>query len=436
MEQLEESQDELNLRYAHALLPVTVLFGIFTVIGVAGNIIVLIVFTLGRAYRHNNFRTFVVCLAIVDLLTSAFLIPAEMAKQRNYFSFENLAMCKVKCLFNVWAACAAALTLLVICVDRYRKVCQPFKKQITPVLASKLCVGLAFFVSVVLSVPGAVMCGIKETNMTNIHETNTTVYLCATEDKFEKHILRYLYKYTFILLLVGMSVTCIIMYICIGCQIKKHWGSTPVSFRKDSGKDLNSDYSSDTFGNVGKASLKRSESSGSQSTNLSNCSPSPIVKHSVDQNTTKPKRPPLVKQSSSVELVDQKKLIKQLSNASFSSVSVGAKGDNSTAARRRTMSRQASSFGLRRFPYKTLIWFILTLVFIITYMMYLILALKVPGLTKMDASSFSLFVGFYRLYFINNIINPIIYALLDKNFRSACRNIVPRLKTRFAECFS
>lgn len=436
MDTLEETQDELNSRYASAMLPITIIFGVFAVVGVAGNLIVLLVFSLGRAYRHNNFRTFVICLGIIDLLTSAFLIPAEMAKQRSYFSFGSLAMCKTKCLFNVWAGCAAALSLLVVCIDRYRKVCQPFKKQITPALATKLCVFLSFFVSIILSVPGAVMCGIRETNMTNVHQTNTTVYLCATEDIYEKHIMRHIYKFSFIILLVGVSVSCVVMYICIGCQIRKHWGSTPVSFRKDSGRDLNSDYSSDTFGNVRAGSssspVKRTESNVSESTNVSNVSPSPIVKHAIDREN----RPSLVQQSSIDKDQEKakKKLIKQISSASFTYVGSRRKSDEA-AGRRRTMSRQASTFGIRRFPYKTLIWFILTLVFIITYMVYLVLSLQVPHLTKKSPRSFAIFEIFYRLYFVNNIINPIVYALLDKKFRDACRHIVPRLKARFADCF-
>lgn len=421
-----ETQEDFNKRYADALLPLTITFGLFTLVGVVGNIIVLFVFVFGRAYRNNNFRVFVICLGIIDLLTSAFLLPAEMAKHRNYFSFENLAMCKIKCLFNVWAGCAAALSLLIISIDRYRKVCQPFKKQITPRLALQLCVFLSFFLSVLLSVPGAVMCGIKETNMTNIYGNTTTVFLCETEEKFKKHILRTVYKFSFIILLVGVSIACIIMYILIGRQIAKHWGSMPLNFRKDSARE-NSEISSETFGKIrtNEKSVERSASSASDSVNPPL---SPICK----DGQGKTNRPPLLKQSSSFDMDPikaKKKLIKQLSTASTSSG--GQKGEKEAARWSRKRSRQASGFGLRKFPYKTLIWFILTLVFITTYILYLVLAIQVPKIPTMSASSFALFQSFYRLYFINNIINPIVYALLDKNFRKSCRNMGPTLKASF-----
>ncbi|XP_053407230.1 alpha-2A adrenergic receptor-like [Mercenaria mercenaria] len=424
-----ESEEDINIRYANALLPLTITLGVFTLVGVVGNIIVLLVFGLGRAYRHNNFRVFVVCLGIIDLLTSAFLIPAEMVKHRNYFSFENLAMCKVKCLFNVWAGCAAALSLLIISIDRYRKVCQPFKKQITPRLAFQLCVFLSFFLSVILSIPGAVMCGIKETNMTTIHGNITTVFLCETEEKYKEHIMRTIYKFSFMLLLLGVSGSCIVMYILIGRQIARHWGSVPVNFRKDSGRE-NSEFSSETFGRLRVNTNGKSVetlSSNADGQDQINLPLSPIVK----EGPPKEKRPPLVKQSSSFETDPQKtkkKLIKQLSSASISS---GNRKGEDACARRSKMSRQASGFGLRRFPYKTLIWFILTLVFIITYIVYLALATQVPKIPTMTSSSFALFQSFYRLYFINNIINPIVYAILDKNFRTAFKKLKTNLKDRF-----
>lgn len=426
-----ESTEDLSRRYADTLLPLTVTFGLFTVVGVVGNIIVLLVFALGGAYRHNNFRVFVISLGIIDLSTSAFLIPAEMMKHRNYFSFANIVMCKLKCLFNVWAGCAAALSLLVISIDRYRKVCQPFKRQITPRLALRLCVFLSFFLSVILSVPGAVMCGIKQENMTNIHGNKTAVFLCETEDRFKDHIFRAIYKYCFVILLVGVSISCIIMYILIGRQIARHWGSMPVNFRKDSTRDNNSEFSSETFGRLktGGKAIERSPSTTSDSLNQTNSTPpSPICK----DTQAKKKRPPLVKQQSTSEIDPQKankRLIKQMSSTSFTSG--GRKKSVDACARRRNMSRHASGFGIRRFPYKTLIWFILTLVFIITYIVYIVLAIQVPKIPTMTSSSFALFQSFYRLYFINNIINPIVYAMLDNKFRDSCRNLGPILKTRF-----
>lgn len=449
MENTTEPHEELNARYANALLPLTIIFGLFAAIGVIGNILVLLVFSLGREFRNNNFKIFVICLGLVDLLTCVFLIPAEMAKHRNYFSFENLFMCKTKCLFNVWAGCAAALALLIISIDRFRKVCQPLKKQITPSLALKLCILLAFGVPVLLSWPGALMCGIKEENKTNIYNTTTVVYLCETEPQYKKSIWRYIYKYTFVILLVGVSMCCLTIYVLIGCQIKRHWGSVPAAYRKDSGKELNSDYSSDTFGNM-KKPVDRTTSSTSDGQNLVVTDPplSPLTKTPsnpvyCDQPDSSPninqgskQKPKLVKQSNSFDIDPnaRKKLIKQLSNVSLSSLKKSRTESIDSNSRRRAMSRSNSGFGMRKFPYKTLIWFILTMIFVVTYIMYIVLAIQVPKLPHMDTTPFTVFQFFYRFYFLNNIINPIIYFILDKRFRKACRNIGPLIKTGLLGC--
>lgn len=433
MSEETETPEELNARYASALLPLTVTFGIFTVIGVVGNILVLLVYSLGREYRNNNFRIFVICLAVIDLLTSAFLLPAEMIKHRNFFSFENLAMCKIKCMLNVWAGCAAALTLLIISVDRFRKVCQPLKKQIPPRIALKLCLAFSFIVPSVLSTPGAIMCGIRHTNKTNIYNTTTEIYLCETEDKYQESILRKIYKYTFVILLVGISVVCVVMYIRIGRQIARHWGSVPGSFRKDSSKEFNSDYSSDTFGNLrtGQKSLDRTASSASDNNSVASGLTSPIVKTPLSKmdSTGSTKKAPFVKQNSTLSSEgDEKpknkaKFVKQASSLSFT-FSQGRKSSN----KQRTMSRQGSGFGMRQFPYKTLIWFILTVVFILCYLVYIVLSTRVSTLYAKEPVPFTIFTLFFRLYFINNIINPIVYALLDKKFRSSCKNIWPNIK--------
>ncbi|WAR28760.1 hypothetical protein MAR_014464 [Mya arenaria] len=148
-------------------------------------------------------------------------------------------------------------------------------------------------------------------------------------------------------------------------------------------------------------------------------------------------RPPLVKQGSSSfdrEHGDTRKKKLMSQHSQVSSSSLVSKFSSSPSRKRRTLSRQNSGFGLRRFPYKTLIWFILTVVFILTNIVSLVLAATDSGLAEKDPKSYAIYASFHRLYFINNIINPVVYFILDQHFRSVCRNIKPRLKARFSDC--
>lgn len=399
-----ETLDQLNARYAKALLPLTVTFGFFTLLGFLGNGIILLVFSISRDYRRNNFKVFVLTLGVIDIITCLTLIPAEMVKQRHYFAFGDVTTCKVKCFFNVFGAAASCLALLVISVDRYRKVVQPFKKQMNPKLAVRILFGVAFVIPVLLAVPGTIMCGIQTTNMTNIHGGKTEIHLCETEDKYRFSIWRQIYKYVFVLLMVGVSVTYIVLYTFVMKEAAKQIRSMK-SQRKNSNYDIS--YSSGIY-------------------DPNTIVPEPLNNHERFNHRNSSK--------SSVE----DDLIENTSNGLQNG---GTRGHGSV--RKSKVSKQLSLRSLKSsspifqrqgFPTKTIIWFILTLVFIITYITHLILALKVGDVVNMTPSQFAVFSFFYRFYFFNHMINPVVYAIFVKRFRKSCRSLFPALKNKLQDC--
>ncbi|KAL3864660.1 hypothetical protein ACJMK2_006324 [Sinanodonta woodiana] len=398
-----ESLDHLNARYSKALLPLTVFLAVLAVIGVVGNIIVIIVFSISRDYRNSNFKIFVLCLAVVDLITCVSLIPAEVAKHIHYFSFESEAACKLKCYFNVFGSGSAALTLTLISIDRFRKVYQPMKRQMWPSLALKLCLGCILF-SIVLSWPAAQMCGIESAPMKNLYGGHTVVYLCGAEKKFQKSVWREVYKYVLFILQGIVSIACIFMYIMIGRVIVKNWGAHTV------GNSLRFDSSSRSFDSSLKESVVNEIILGPEDVKTSSTGvPNEAEKQQEQQQPKKTLR----KQSS---------VFSNFSSSGRRMSSIDA------TAKRRMLNRQTSGFGFRNFPYKTLIWFILTVIFIVTYCIYCGLSIKVTMVFNLSPGGFALFAFFFRLYFLNNVANPIIYAFLDIRFRRSCKKIFVMVK--------
>lgn len=407
-----QSLDKVNEKYALPLIPVTVIFGLFTVVGVLGNILVLVVFFTSSHYKRNNFKVFVICIGLIDLITSVSLIPAEIAKHRNYFSFENVNACKVKCFFNIFASTSAALALLIVCIDRFRKVCQPLKKQISPSLAIKLCI-VAVALAVFLSLPGGVMCGIEQNTMNSFDGRNngTVVYFCSVDPKYKGTTLRIIYKYMFLVLIVAVSLAMIIMYAFVGRGVCAYWRARPVlhsvrSMTSESESEaLKSMADHNAISRTGSAASK-----GTQNTNVDSIS--------LDGSN----RQKLRSAKTSVKSNESN----SLSGSLKEKITNWGKGPNLL----RNISRQ-SSFGNRKFPYKTMIWFLLTLIFIITYIIYVILSMVfVPdNIVKMSPEKFVFYSCIFRLYFINNIINPFVYAALDSRFRSACLNVFLKRKS-------
>lgn len=403
---LTESLDHLNSRFAEALLPLTVTFGLFTFLGFLGNLLIILVFTLSRDYKRNNFKVFVLTLAVIDIVTCVTLIPAEMIKQRHYFDFGDEVSCKVKCFFNVFGAAASCLALLVISVDRYRKVVQPFKKQLGPKLAVKIQFVVAFLFPILLAIPGTVMCGISKSRKKNLYGGYTEIYMCETEEQYRYSFWRKVYKFVFIILLVGISLTYIVLYAFVMKEATKQIRAI-TRLRKNSSFEVT--YSSDIC-DPNAIHPEHKYKNGNAVRLSSNADDGLADEALLKRNVSIPDGSGSLKHKTSLH----NKVTKQFSM--------------------RSMRSQAPIIRTQKYPTKTLVWFVLTIVFIVSYMTHIILALKVPEIVTMTTTEFAWFSFFFRIYFVNHMINPLVYAIFVKRFRQSCRTLLPVLKERRKNC--
>ncbi|KAL4232121.1 hypothetical protein ACF0H5_009696 [Mactra antiquata] len=404
---INETLEELDARYSSTLLPLAVLFGILCVIGVLGNIGVIAVFCFSKEYRNTNFKIFVLFLAAIDLLSCVALMPAEMIKTKHYFSFSNPLPCKVKCFFNIFAMCAAAFSLFVICIDRYRKVCLPLKKQIWPDLAVKIMMGVTLL-SMLLALPAPIMCGISTVTMTNLYGQNITAYTCAAEEEYKHSAVRYIYKFGMAIILLLVSVAFIVMYTLIMKTVVKHW------CRRESASSIRFEPSRTSDNTADKVEAER----------LTNCD-DVFIKEEVS-----------IPEHDNRKSSTHRKIDKRPSNSSMSSSSTkgrwSVKRSGSDASfRSRSVRRRSSAPGPGKLPYKTLIWFILTVVFLVTFFVNSGLSFLSTKEHIFSPVGLAVYLLFYRFYFINNMINPIIYGILDKRFKTSCKSFFQAVKSNF-----
>lgn len=215
---------KLNARYAATILPFTIVLGCCGVAGIVGNLLVFIVYGFGKQFREKKYRHYVLTLAAIDLVTCLTLIPAEMVKHRSYFNFTEQILCKTKCFFNVFAASAASYCLTLVAVDRYIMTCHPLffsrLQKYSLSIASRLCV-VFIFIAIVTSFPAAILCGITKTKMADINNFDLDVYLCETEPRYEKLLIRYIYRSFLGSLLIIICVIIIVLYAQIGRAVMK-----------------------------------------------------------------------------------------------------------------------------------------------------------------------------------------------------------------------
>ena len=123
--------------------------------------------------------------------------------------------------------------------------------------------------------------------------------------------------------------------------------------------------------------------------------------------------------------------IKQTEDSGISSKMCGAKDMENTlpitqAGNRRSTRRPVRNRVGKKIKRKTLIMFILTAVFIFTTILYMtLLSLIAHDVleTLSNSGKAAYFLVFFRFYFINHVINPILHGFLDLHLRSLERNL-------------
>jgi len=435
---MEESTESLTSRYADAILPFTVCLGIFMVIGILGNILVLRVFVPVPRNRRNNFRIFVISLAIVDLFVCSILFPTDMIRQRNEFNFHNEALCAVKNYINNYGAVASALSLMVINIDRTRKVVHPLRRQMSKSLAFKLCVGFTFVFSLVINVPAALTSGITETNRTNIYGNQTVVFMCNVKDSYQGHPLLSAYEIFHVLLFATVSIAAIVMYICIlRVLFKRQNLMHTFQSKKRSALSVEGKAKQYFKYTVDTTSSARCEESKMEHDGERIINTLSVISLSLE-NSNEHKQPTIENGSGHINKLSGISVgIKENIEDNQSSKSKDSVAMTSSLKEIHANCKNKSSYSnmkklhSRRFPIRTMIWFTLTVIFIGTNVVSLIFSKHMEGETDFGPAKYALFMSFRKLYYVNSIINPIVYLILDQTFRQSSLSL---LRKHFTCC--
>ncbi|CAH8842433.1 unnamed protein product [Trichobilharzia szidati] len=116
----------------------TVLFmlGIICIIGILGNILVIIVYAL----KHDRLTAtlFILVLAISDFLACVTLIPGTMIIEYLEWNIDSTFLCKFYYFINNSFIPFSSLLISCIAFDRYFCLCHPFKNILTRECAKRV----------------------------------------------------------------------------------------------------------------------------------------------------------------------------------------------------------------------------------------------------------------------------------------------------------
>ncbi|XP_045188136.2 type-1 angiotensin II receptor-like [Mercenaria mercenaria] len=385
--------EQLNDEFTQAILPVTIIVGIEVVFGFVGNLLVIYVFLFH--YRVCTFRYFVLCLAFIDITCCITTMSGEVVTQLYWYVYPVRELCKIKSFFNVFTVTAEALCLVTIALDRYRKVCRPFGWQLKPRVAIYLCV-IYYIIALCVALPTPFFWGLhSETKI--YRNTSITVILCEKDEAFMQTDYPMGYISSVGAIISVLLVLMFVQYVFVAIKLLKERQQ-----RMKSGKPTtktSSSTASTSHCTIATSGIRSTENTRSNDSAISVC----------DDKTDE-----IVTSAAFIESdirTDKKETIH-------------SEKPKKTKTRKQRATKREVAIRVRR---NTLIMFILTLTFIVTTVLYFVLITFIASskniLQYLSDGQKAVYFFFLRLYFINHIINPAVYGLLDPQFQSALRKI-------------
>ncbi|XP_061186389.1 cholecystokinin receptor type A-like [Saccostrea echinata] len=174
MENDTDYQLMLLEKYSDISLSSSVLIVIGAVIGIIGNL-TIIVFYFFRIKERGE-RYFIPLLAIVDLVACFTSPPFYIMDNTFFYNYPSDTACRILSFLQMCVPGASAHILLVISIQRYLLVCKPFGPKMT-LLWKKVFFGMACGFAVAYSVPLLGTSGVLKT-VDKFMNHNVTTEIC------------------------------------------------------------------------------------------------------------------------------------------------------------------------------------------------------------------------------------------------------------------
>lgn len=207
-----EEQNELKARQR---LPTIIFLCILIAFGIIGNITVLVVYSL--KYRSSTFRTYILTLAIIDLLSCLIAMPVELVDNLYPLMFFVEAFCKGGRFLGYVFKIGSAFIILIMAAGRFKKICKPFSKPISAKQARILCV-MAISVAILFAWPNAIIQGTRNHYL----DGGIIGFDCSVDDRVKKTIYPFVYTVVLLAVYVFVFFVLVVLYTIIILKLHHH----------------------------------------------------------------------------------------------------------------------------------------------------------------------------------------------------------------------
>lgn len=371
--------DQLSKVKASQLIPAIVYLCLLLIVGILGNACVLIIFYF--RFSESTHRTFILALAFYDFLACSLGTPWTIAESFFAYSYTDEVSCKIFRFILYYTCIASSLTLVLIAMERHRKICTPLKSQFTVPMAKRALFVVAIVISSLSASPAFVFYGNSTIN-TGVDGLAGTG--CFITDYYENEAPEWPMAFNvYLLVLAFVSTLC--MAVCYGLiarQVSK-MGKDNVSRRVRAAEKSNEDMSCND----------EDESE---------------VFHCNTKN-----------QLSDVPSITSNSTSKDLSK-NYNKIKQRTTFKDRTSKFANKMLRKISTSSGKKTLRITKMLTLVTIVFVLSYLPHLSLMIWSMVISKERKSTLPTdneYKLLFYSFFINNLVNPFIYAAMDLKFR-------------------
>ncbi|OWF43483.1 uncharacterized protein LOC110459688 [Mizuhopecten yessoensis] len=395
------------------LIPVMVYVCILFVVGVPGNLFVCYIYYF--KWTKKTSRVFILALAVFDLINNLVSLPTEIALLSNFHNFDYPVLCKVSRFLTFSMNSASATVLVGIGWDRLMGICYWSKMRPMKIRTAKCISAGAVILAFTTGWPALFIYG----TFTNPYKPEQKTCLYANE--YVGSIYTTIFAWYVLCSNLVYDTVLAVLYFIIGRHIMAH---------QSSGKN-----GLDRFGPVRRSSAM-SNSSVCEDLYLADnlmikngkCKKGKFIWRSNSFNT---------KQYNSVEnlrrnTMENPKSLNQskpLRPSRSPTLSISPR----PSAFSQTFSSSSGSYvtGRRyRTGKTTTTLFVVTLVFIISFVPYSVISITRLSNVKVFLYQNASIVGkvlyqlFLRTYLLSSVLNPLIYNGFNAKFRAECKLLI------------
>jgi hypothetical protein len=356
---------------------------------------------------------------------------------------------------------------MTIAVDRYRKICKPFGWQINLRITRFVCAAI-YIVSAILSIPVYFLWGTRRLAKT-YRNTTITVTICEKDEQYAQTAHPFQYILTVYVVYAIFLTFIVMLYILIVRKLAIHSKSIfkrviqlklrtsiqtgdhfkfpgPPSINEPQSEKLSAVCETeDSSGKNTETSASKTKSISLSGTLSSDAAENPIsTVSSLSKHVGKSaQKPDLTKDipemytnmfTSNRENMSTDKAATSdgietyICNKSYVSMQKSEEKSHATHSNK-LQQRKKMTKSTKRRKRKTKIMIVLTVMFISTTVCFLLLIGKIANddvLQEISDTSRTVYFFFLRLYFINHVVNPIVYGLLDPNFQKVLKQLICR----------